>query len=100
MVKNVTLTIDHKSITVPETTTILEAARTLNINIPTLCYLKDVNEIAACRLCCVEVKGMERLVPACDNVEEKIVLHRAPKLLRRRRLLGGVEQHGELPVRL
>ena len=68
MVKNVTLTIDHKSITVPETTTILEAARMLNINIPTLCYLKDVNEIAACRLCCVEVKGMERLVPACDNV--------------------------------
>ena len=60
MVKNVTLTIDHKSITVPETTTILEAARMLNINIPTLCYLKDVNEIAACRLCCVEVKGMER----------------------------------------
>ena len=50
MVKNVTLTIDHKSITVPETTTILEAARMLNINIPTLCYLKDVNEIAACRL--------------------------------------------------
>ena len=68
MVKNATLTIDHKSITVPETTTILEAARMLNINIPTLCYLKDVNEIAACRLCCVEVKGMERLVPACDNV--------------------------------
>ena len=68
MVKNVTLTIDHKSITVPETTTILETARMLNINIPTLCYLKDVNEIAACRLCCVEVKGMERLVPACDNV--------------------------------
>ena len=68
MVKNVTLTIDHKSITVPETTTILEATRMLNINIPTLCYLKDVNEIAACRLCCVEVKGMERLVPACDNV--------------------------------
>ena len=68
MVKNVTLTIDHKSITVPETTTILEAARMLNINIPTLCYLKDVNEIAACRLCCVEVKGMERLVPACANV--------------------------------
>ena len=68
MVKNVTLTIDHKSITVPENTTILEAARQLNINIPTLCYLKDINEIAACRLCCVEVKGMQRLVPACDNV--------------------------------
>ena len=68
MVRNVTLTIDRKSVTVPENTTILEAARSANINIPTLCYLKDVNEIAACRLCCVEVKGMERLVPACDNV--------------------------------
>ena len=68
MVRNVTVTIDHKSITVPETTTILEAARMLNVNIPTLCYLKDINEIAACRLCGVEVRGMERLVPACDNV--------------------------------
>ena len=68
MVRNVTLTIDHKSVTVPENTTILEAARSANINIPTLCYLKDINEIGACRICCVEVEGMERLVPACDNV--------------------------------
>ena len=68
MVKNVTLTIDRKSVTVPENTTILEAARSVNINIPTLCYLKDINEIGACRICCVEVEGMERLVPACDNV--------------------------------
>ena len=63
MVRNVTLTIDHKSVTVPENTTILEAARSVNINIPTLCYLKDINEIGACRICCVEVEGMERLVP-------------------------------------
>ena len=68
MVRNVTLTIDHKSVTVPENTTILEAARSVNINIPTLCYLKAINEIGACRICCVEVEGMERLVPACDNV--------------------------------
>ena len=68
MVRNVTLTIDRKSVTVPENTTILEAARSANINIPTLCYLKDINEIGACRICCVEVEGMERLVPACDNV--------------------------------
>ena len=57
MVKTVTLTIDHKSVTVPEDTTILEAARKLNIHIPTLCYLKDINEIGACRICCVEVEG-------------------------------------------
>ena len=68
MVRNVTLTIDHKSITVPENTTILEAARSANIHIPTLCYFKNINEIGACRICCVEVEGMERLVPACDNV--------------------------------
>ena len=54
MVRNVTLTIDHKSVTVPENTTILEAARSVNINIPTLCYLKDINEIGACRICVVE----------------------------------------------
>ncbi|MBO4914200.1 MAG: (2Fe-2S)-binding protein [Oscillospiraceae bacterium] len=64
----VTLTIDNKTVTVPEGTTILEAAKSANINIPTLCYLKDLNEIAACRICCVEVEGMERLVPSCDNV--------------------------------
>lgn len=64
----VTLTIDNKRVTVPEDTTILEAARSVSIHIPTLCYLKDLNEIAACRICCVEVEGMERLVPACDNV--------------------------------
>ena len=58
MVRNVTLTIDHKSVTVPENTTILEAARSVNINIPTLCYLKDINEIGACRICCVEVEGI------------------------------------------
>ena len=64
----VTLTIDGRTVSVPEGTTILEAAQTLRISIPTLCYLKDINEIGACRICCVEVEGMERLVPACDNV--------------------------------
>ena len=45
----VTLTIDGRTVTVPEGTTILEAAQTLRISIPTLCYLKDINEIAASR---------------------------------------------------
>ena len=52
----VTLTIDNKVISVPEGTTILEAARSANITIPTLCYLKDINEIAACRICMVELE--------------------------------------------
>ena len=53
----VTLTIDNRTVTVPEGTTILEAARSVRLDIPTLCYLKDINEIGACRICVVEVKG-------------------------------------------
>ena len=48
----VTLTIDNKTVTVPKGTTILEAARQLHIKIPTLCYMKKLNEIASCRICC------------------------------------------------
>lgn len=83
----VTLTIDKKQVTVPENATILEAARSANINIPTLCYLKDINEIGACRLCVVEVDGMERLVPACDNVvADGMVVHtNSPKVREARR---------------
>ena len=72
----VNLIIDKKPVSVPEGTTILEAARSVNIDIPTLCYLKDINEIAACRLCMVEIEGLERLVPSCDNVvSEGMVVH-------------------------
>ena len=54
---NVTLTIDGISVTVPSDYTILEAAKEASINIPTLCYLKNINKIASCRLCLVEVAG-------------------------------------------
>ena len=64
----VTLTIDNRTVTVPDGTTILEAARSAKIDIPTLCYLKGINEIGACRICMVEVEGESRLVPSCDNV--------------------------------
>ncbi len=50
---------------VPAGSTILEAARYAGIHIPTLCYLKDINEIGACRICVVEVKGMRSLVASC-----------------------------------
>ncbi|MBQ9091601.1 MAG: (2Fe-2S)-binding protein, partial [Anaerotignum sp.] len=53
----VTLKIDGQVVCVPEGTTIMEAAKSININIPHLCYLKDINEISACRVCCVEVEG-------------------------------------------
>ena len=72
----VTLTIDNRTVTVPEGTTILEAARTARIEIPTMCYLKEINEIGACRLCIVEVEGQERLIPSCNNVvAEGMVIH-------------------------
>ncbi|MDD4164066.1 MAG: NADH-dependent [FeFe] hydrogenase, group A6 [Eubacteriales bacterium] len=61
----VNLTIDGIKITVPADYTILEAARAANINIPTLCYLKDVNQIGSCRLCLVEIKGARALQAAC-----------------------------------
>jgi NADP-reducing hydrogenase subunit HndD len=57
--------IDGREYSVPAGSTVLEACRYAGIDIPTLCYLKDVNEIGACRLCLVEVKGARGLVTAC-----------------------------------
>ena len=51
-------------VTAPDGSTILEAARLAHVEIPTLCYLKQINEIAACRICTVEING-GKLVPAC-----------------------------------
>ena len=64
----VTLKIDERTVCVPEGTTILDAALSAGIQIPHLCYLKEINEIGACRLCCVQVEGEEKLIPACNNV--------------------------------
>lgn len=61
----VSLKINNIAVTVPEGTTVLEAARNAGIKIPSLCYLKDVNEIGACRICVVEVKGARSLVASC-----------------------------------
>lgn len=66
----VKLTIDNRPVEVPIGTTILEAARTNGIRIPTLCFLKEINEIGACRVCLVEQRGKERLLTACNNVVE------------------------------
>ena len=84
----VTLKIDNQTVTVPEGTTILEAAKSVHINIPTLCYLKDINEIAACRLCVVEIEGHVRLVPSCDNVvsEGMVVYTNSPRVREARRV--------------
>ena len=58
-------TINGTPVSVPAGTTILEAARTIGIEIPTLCYMKEKNEIGACRICVVEVTGARTLVAAC-----------------------------------
>ena len=56
------LTIDGVAVEVPKDTTILEAARSVGIAVPSLCYLKDLNQIAACRVCVVEIEGIQKLV--------------------------------------
>lgn len=61
----VNITIDGKKLQVEQGMTILEAARQANIKIPTLCFLKDINEIGACRMCLVEIKGARALQASC-----------------------------------
>ena len=63
----VTLTINGQTVQAREGDTILEAAQRAGIRIPHLCYLKDINEIAACRVCCVEVAGERAMVTACNS---------------------------------
>lgn len=79
--------IDGRSVSVQTGTTILDAAQAAGIPIPHLCYLKGINEIAACRMCVVEIEGIERLVTACDNaVLEGMVIHtNSPRVRRARR---------------
>ena len=67
----VNLTINNKKVQVPEGTTILAAAAQVGIKIPTLCYLKEINEIASCRICVVEIEGKETLVASCNTVVEE-----------------------------
>ena len=63
----VSITINGAAVSVPEGTTIMEAAKTAGFPIPSLCYWKGLNEIGACRVCVVEVEGVDRLVTACDE---------------------------------
>ena len=64
-IKMVNLKINGLDVSVPAGTTILEAAKVAGINIPTLCYMKGINEIGACRVCVVEVKGARSMVASC-----------------------------------
>ncbi len=85
--ENVNIKINGMSLAVPAGTTILEAARTAGIKIPTLCFLKEINEIGACRICVVEVKGARTLVASCvypvsENME---VWTNTPRVLESRK---------------
>ncbi|MCI8303272.1 MAG: 4Fe-4S dicluster domain-containing protein [Lawsonibacter sp.] len=82
----VTLTIDGQTVQTHEGATILEAAQNAQIHIPHLCYLKSINEIAACRVCCVEVEGERAMVTACNSpVHEGMVVHTNSSRARRTR---------------
>ena len=72
----VNIKINGTDIAVQNGSTILQAAARAGIPIPHLCYLRDINEIGACRICVVEVEGTERLVPACNTrVVEGMSIH-------------------------
>lgn len=93
----VNFTIDGKKMSVPEGMTIMEAARLGSIPIPKLCYLKGLNEIGACRVCVVELEGMDKLITSCNNVvKEGMVIHtNSPKVRvdRRRTVQLILSQH-------
>ena len=69
-VPEVSLTIDDERVSVPQGATILDACRTLGIDIPTLCYLDTLAPVNACRVCVVELEGARVLVPACSRKAE------------------------------
>ena len=85
--ETVNIKINGMDVAAAKGSTILQAAHDAGINIPTLCYLKDVNEIGACRICVVEVKGARSLVASCVYpVNEGMeVFTNTPKVLESRR---------------
>ena len=72
----ITLKIDDKEVKVKKGTTILQAARQANIDIPTLCFLKDINEVGDCRMCIVEIEGRRGFATSCvQKAEEGMIVH-------------------------
>ena len=63
----VTVTIDNRQIEVEQGITILEAAKKIGLKIPTLCHMREINEIGSCRICIVEVQGARTLQAACNT---------------------------------
>lgn len=83
---NVTVTINGAQYSVPSNLTVLEAARSVGVDIPTLCFLKDINEVGACRVCVVEVEGARALQASCVlPVREGLVVNTNTKRVRNSR---------------
>ena len=83
-----TLIINAKQVGAEENETILEAATDAGIKIPTLCHLEGLTNVAACRMCLVEVAGTRKLLPACvTNVTEGMVVKTDTERLRKFRLM-------------
>ena len=85
----VNLVIDDKKVSVPEGTTVLEAARQVGIDIPTLCFLKEINEVGDCRMCIVEIEGRRGFATSCvQKVEEGMIVHtNTPSVVEARRMV-------------
>ena len=85
----ISLTIDGIEVKVPKSTTILEAAKQAGIDIPTLCFLKDINEVGDCRMCIVEIEGRRGFATSCiQTVEEGMVIHtHTPNVLEARHVI-------------
>ena len=71
MSEKIKLTIDGKEVEVNEGITVLQAAKQIGIDIPTLCFLKDVNQAGECRICIVEIEGRRGFVPSCRTIVEE-----------------------------
>jgi predicted molibdopterin-dependent oxidoreductase YjgC len=73
---HIEIQVDGSAVSVPEGSTILDAARTLGIDTPTLCYLETLTPVNVCRVCVVELEGSRALVPACSRkAEPGMVIH-------------------------
>lgn len=85
----ITLTIDDQKVTVPENLTVLQAAEKLGIEIPALCYDKDLEIVSSCRLCIVEIKGSPKLQTSCSTLvsEGMVVYTESEKVIKMRKTI-------------
>ena len=85
----ITLTIDGQEVKAKKGITILQAAKQAGIDIPTLCFLKDINEVGDCRMCIVEVEGRRGFATSCiQTIEDGMIIHtHTPNVLEARHVI-------------